>query len=590
MSGKRKAIILGFDGFDPGILERLMGEGRLPNFARLTDTGTFSPLQTVVPPQSPVAWTTIATGQEPGLHGVYDFLTREPGEYLPKSRILKQGKLGYVRPFPTKTFWELASENGIPSIILKWPLTFPAAPIKGALLTGLGTPDVRGTLGIYSFFTTRELADGIKKGIIRKVEITGDTIRTYITGPLMLSWGKDKEATLPLEIRLQDDHISCQVEGQTFKLRPGCWSPWISVGFKVGLMRTLTGMCRFYLESLRPDFSLYMTPVNISNQAKSLPISYPLGYARTLARTVGDFSTLGLAEDANALDDGLLSEQGFLSGCDNIIAERKNIFLHALENFREGILACVFDTSDRIQHMFWRCLDTTHPLHGDSQPEKYGGVIYDCYARMDGILGPVLDRFHDDALIVVCSDHGFASYQRSVHLNTWLHQHGFLALEHGGSEGAPLFDNVDWSRTTAFAFGLNSLCLNIRHREQQGALEPEKAEAVKQELAARLGPLTDHGNRVIRQIHDPAKLYGARLDGQAPDLIVCYEAGYRTSWQSALGEVPGPAVFEDNLRKWSGDHCCDPECVPGIFLSNEKNLLIRPTAHDISPAIMDYIL
>lgn len=567
-----------------------MGEGKLPNFSRLSSNGIFSPLQTSVPPQSPVAWTTIATGRQPGVHGVFDFLTRDAGEYLPKSNILKQGKLGYIRTFHTKTFWEVASENGIPATILKWPLTFPATPLKGSLLTGLGTPDIRGTLGIYSFFTTRDISDqGRKKGMIHRVSQTGDTVKATIVGPLKFSFRATKEATIPLEIRLGDDHIVCCLDGQTFTVPVGSWSPWIPVTFKVGLMQTAKGLCRFFLESIKPDFNLYMTPINIGNTVKSPPISYPPGYAGRLAQEIGPFSTLGLAEDANALDDEIIGEEAFLAGCNTIMQERESLFFSALENFTEGILACVFDTTDRIQHMFWRYIDASHPLHDISGAAKYDWVIPSYYERADAIVGQVLDRFGKDALILVCSDHGFASYRRSVHLNDWLVENGFMNLEPGRGVGVPLFDGVDWPATRAYALGLNSLFLNVKNRETKGVVAREQIGVLKQTLKSELKAMHDLGEPVVREVYDVEDLGGREGKREAPDLIVCYEPGYRTSWQSALGEVTGEGIFADNMRKWSGDHCCDPAAVPGIFFANEKHLLEKPHVKDVSPLILNYL-
>ena len=589
MMKPRKVIIIGFDGFDPTILEDMMGRGELPNFSKLAAQGSFNPMQTIFPPQSPVAWTTIATGRPPVEHGIFDFLTLKAGEYSPQMTILRQGKLTYVQPYQSRTFWDIAAENDIPCTILKWPLTFPATPTYGNILTGLGTPDILGTLGRYSFFTTNEVSGTEdKKGTITKVDVAQGMISANLHGPIALSLGGNKPASTPLEIQLSEGKIICHLSGQSFTLAAGEWSDWIHLDFKVGFMRKAKGMCRFYLESIAPEFNLYVTPINISCRSQSLPVSYPLGYAKRLAESIGNFATLGLAEDANALNDRVIGEKGFLAGCDLIMAERERIFRHALQDFQEGILACVFDTPDRIQHMFWRHLDREHPAYHEPEAQAFAQVIPDTYRRMDGILGEVMAVAGGDSLIMVCSDHGFTSFRWSVHLNTWLLQNGFMTLKEGCRASQALFQDVDWSKTVAFALGLNSLFFNLKGREPNGKLELAALPGVKEDLVRKLKGWMHQGKPVVKAINS---LEGVshQNEHQSPDLIVGYDKGYRASWQTAVGGVPEGEVIEANLDKWSGDHCCDPEIVPAIFLSNEKNLLSKPDIKDIHPAILDYL-
>lgn len=586
----RKIIVLGIDGFDPTILENMIGRGELPNFSRLAEKGIFSPMETVFPPQSPVVWTTIATGRPPAEHGVCDFLTLKPGEYLPQLAITRQGKLTYVRPYQAKTFWEIASEKGVPATILKWPLSFPATPMLGNVLAGLGTPDIRGTLGRYTFFSSNKVAGkGDKKGSIIKVDISKGRVKTNLAGPITLSFHGTKPATAPLEIELSQGKILCHLSNQTFSLQEGCWSDWIHVDFKVGFLRHVRGMCRFYLDSVQPDFNLYVTPVNISCQVQTLPISYPLGFAKKLAESIGSYSTLGLAEDVNALRDQVIGEQAFLSGCNLIMSERERIFFHMLQDFNEGILACVFDTPDRIQHLFWRHIDQDHPFYNEQEAQAFKEIIPGTYRHMDGILGKTLERVDADTLIIVCSDHGFTSYRWSVHLNTWLVHNGFMALNAGQTEGRDLFRDVDWSKTSAFALGLNSIFLNVKGREQQGTVEPSAVPLVKEELVRKLMELTHNDKPVIKRIKAPDETSGHMTEHQTPDLMVGYDTGYRTSWQTAVGGAPEGKVIEENLDKWSGDHCCDPGIVPAIFLTNERNLVRKPHVKDICPAILDYL-
>lgn len=589
MTSKRKAIVLGFDGLDPRILGELMARGDLPHFAALAQSGQFCPLRTVAPPQSPVAWTTMATGSTPAQHGIYDFLTRAPGTYTPRLAIMKQGKLGYRRPFAPRTFWETLSDRGVATTIIRWPLTFPATPINGSLLSGLGTPDIRGTLGRYTYFTSRDFPEADQnKGAIVRVGISNGRIKTQVTGPWQISFQGPTEAVTDLEIELEEHGIRGHLGGTVFTLGVGSWSPWLPMRFKVGFLRTVTGMARLYLGSVRPEFSLYLTPINFSNDTKSPPLSYPLGHGKELAEVVGPFATLGLAEDSNALNDEIIDERAFLASCDLLMAERERIFFHALDNFRQGLLAVVFDTTDRIQHMFWRGLDREHPRHDEETAPDFAATVYRGYQRMDGILGRALAQEDQDTLFIVCSDHGFTTYRRDVHLNTWLVQNGFMTLKEGKVSGEGLFADVDWSATTAFAFGLNSIFINIKDRELQGQVDPARSQALRENLALKLQALTDGGTPVVKNIYTPAQLYGPQVGAEAPDLIIGYHSGYRNSWQTAMGGAPNGEVCEDNRKKWSGDHCVDPEVVPGIFLTNTSGFLREPRVQDLCPAILDY--
>jgi predicted AlkP superfamily phosphohydrolase/phosphomutase len=586
----RKVILVGIDGFDPEILSAMMGRGELPNFARLAGKGSFSPIETVFPPQSPVVWSTIATGQGPEEHGIYDFLSRKPGEYSPRLAILRQGKLTYIPPYETKTFWSIAAEKSIPATILKWPLTFPATPTYGNTLAGLGTPDLLATMGRYTFFTSNGVEEKADlKGTITKVDISRGLIDTQLTGPITLTMHGTKPATAPVKIELSEGHIRVHVGDHSFSLAAGCWSDWIHLDFKVGFLRQVQGMCRFYLGSVAPEFNLYVTPINISCQKQTLPISFPSGYAKKLAAAVGDYATLGLAEDANALNDQVIDEAAFLSGCDLIMQERERLFFHALEEFDAGILACVFDSPDRIQHMFWRYMDPNHPLYDESGAQAFGEVIPATYRRMDGVLGRTLDRLGKDTLVLVCSDHGFTSFRWSVHLNTWLVANGFMTLVEGHSEGGALFAEVDWPKTSAFALGLNSVFINLKGREPQGAVEPGDLPSVREALVRKLSRWSHQAKPVIQAIKVPDVAPGQGNEAQAPDLIVGYNDGYRTSWQTAVGGAPAGECIEANLDKWSGDHCCDPAIVPGIFLTNETGLGTKPHVKDICPAILDYL-
>ena len=565
-----------------------MDAGKLPNFARLRETGCYRRLETVNPPQSPVVWASIATGCNPGEHGVFDFIHRNPENYLPYLSILQLEKFRYVSPVKAPTFWERDAEQGISAVVLKWPVAFPPGRVKGRIMAGLGVPDIRGTLGLYTLFTSDTAAAyGKKKGRIILVSIASSLIKpghhpsssvqTDIPGPLAASLKGKKEATAPMLIELGAGEITCRIGKEYFTLREGCWSDWICVKFDIGFFRTVASNCRFFLKSIGPEFSLYMTPVNVDYDSMEFQFTYPREYARELAKAIGRYATLGMAEDTNALNDGVLSDDAFIALCDSLMDERERMFEYEFARFDEGILACVFDTTDRIQHMFWRAIDITHPLYDSKLSARYGDVIASYYQRMDKIIGGILDRISADTSLLICSDHGFAPFRREVHLNSWLVEQGFMVLKEGKHSVDGLFEGVDWGSTRAYAVGLTSLYLNVKGREGKGILEAGEIRQVKADLRSRLLAIEDEGERVINQVHDSEELYSGGQIGKAPDLVVGYGMGYRGSWQTAIGGVPVGDVITDNVKKWSGDHCCDGALVPGVFFCNRTDL--APSEH-----------
>ena len=589
MKDGKKAIFIGIDGLDPIILEQMMEMGHLPSFARLSRLGSYHRLRTINPPQSPVVWATIATGKDPGEHGVYDFLHRKTDDYMPFLSIVRLERSGYVTPVRAETFWEAASVKGIKSTVLRYPLAFPPNKINGRVLSGLGTPDIRGGLGTYTLYTVDpDLYGHDKKGRMVKVHESNKTIRTEVSGPLVSSFSWRKEAPIPMIIELFDRHITCNIDGKKTEVREGCWSDWVVVNFKTNFMSSITGIVKFFLKRLNKGFELYMTPVNIAPGDRTFRISAPLEYSIELNNALGPFATVGMPEDTNALNDGVIGEDAFLSLCDDILTEREKMFFYELDRFDSGILACVFDTSDRIQHMFWRYIDPDNPMFNRETATAYENVIPALYKRMDSIIGRALDRI-GDTLLIVCSDHGFNSLSKNMHLNNWLMDNGHMTLKNGIKSNKGLFDEVDWSSTRAYALGLNSLYFNVRGREKEGIVNKEDLLFFKKDLSEKLMDLCDGNKKVIKGVYDSEKLYHGKELDNAPDLVIGYERGYRNSWQSAVGQVVNTDLFEINMKNWSGEHCCDAELVPGIFLTNEKSLLSNPTVLDIAPAILNYL-
>ncbi len=613
----KRVIIIGFDGMDPGLCSQYFKKGKLPHLKQLSEKGSFNPLQTTTPAISPVAWSSFSTGVNPGKHNIFDFFTRNPLNYLPvisSTQIATTRKKIRFLPLPislprttTKllrksvSVWKLLGEKKIFSTILRVPITFPPEKFYGVCLSAMCAPDLIGTQGRYSQFISKEnqnkddrsviTEDVDARGLIVPVNIKGKTFKISISGPTIRNGNEEWTPTIPVngEIVLKENLVRLTINKDKLTLMKGVYSPWIKLEFKLGFRKKISGIVRFLLTSMEPDLKIYMTPINIDPEKPILPISHPYYYSMALSKVHEPFSTLGLAEDTDALDDGIISEDQFLNQVYDIYEERKRIFVDSLNKTKEGLLVSVFDTTDRIQHMFFRYLDPEHPANEGKDDSKHKTSIELLYKKMDDLVGEVQKQIKPDDLLLIVSDHGFKPFKWGVNLNTWLWQEGYLVTKDNKFSKEKWFAEIDWYKTKAFAFGLAGIFINTKGREKQGIVAPgAEKEVLLRELKNKLEELRDdqnNGKPIRRMILASEGLKGPYVNN-APDLIVGYEIGYRTSWDCAVGKITKD-VIENNIRRWSGDHCIDPELVPGVLFSNWKLNDSTPALVDLAPTLMD---
>jgi len=604
----KRVVILGFDGMDPVLTERFIKQGKLPNLARLRERGTFRTLATTLPPISPVAWSSFLTGVNPGKHNIYDFLTPDRRRYLPElssarirgsQHVLKIGR--YVIPLtrpqikPLRKsipFWHYLAEAGVFCSVIRVPITFPPEKFSGVLLSGMCVPDIQGTQGTFSFHTTRTSnRESASNRVVVPFQKDGEVFHSYIPGPPdTLRTDPSVELRAPFRVKpgVSKRKANIHVDGRSIKISQGEYSEWVELEFRAGVGVSVKGICRFYLKSVEPELELYATPVNIHPMHPALPISHPLTYSIYLAKKQGLYATLGLAEDTWALNDSFLTEDAFLEQCYLIHEERERMFFDALDKTTKGVCVCVFDITDRVQHMFWRHLANGHTSGAPRTGNEGPSVIEELYMKMDELIGRTMEKVSNDSLLLVVSDHGFKAFERGVNLNSWLHQQGYLALREGATSG-DWFQDVDWSKTRAYSLGLNGIYLNMKGRESLGTVEPgAEAARLRTEFCEKLQGLIDPATSrlAILRTFDAMKAYTGPYRGNAPDVIVGFGEGYRASWDSAQGRVT-PAVFEVNSKAWSGDHCIDPGLVPGVLFSNWKINGERHAITDVAPTLLD---
>lgn len=588
-----KVLILGIDALDFGIVQRLIAEGRLPNFSHLKKEGSFSPLQTTNPAESVVAWSSFSTGLNPAGHGIFDFVLRNPKNYSPYLSLNEVSTAGGKPKVKIrrkgKALWNILSQNKIPAYIYFCPNTFPPEKLYGKMLSGMGVPDILGMMGKFSFYTTRPLGkeDKESRGRIIHLQPENGLILTKLYGPKVAKAASVVETSVPLKVMFAPgaEKVNIEFQGKSFNLQTGRWSDWQRISFKTGWLKKAHGIVRFYLKSIQPDFALYASPVNFNPQRPLFSLSYPASFSKTLAKRMGLFYTQGMPHDTWALSEQRLGEEAFLEHTDMILEERRKILFEELKDFQRGVFFFYFDTLDAIQHMFWRYLDQKHPLY---EPDSiYQETVFAYYEKLDRILGEVLKRIDEDTTLIVLSDHGFTSFRRAVHLNRWLLDNGFLSLKEAKKEGKEFLEDVDWTNTKAYALGFGGIYLNRIGREGNGIVGEKEAEKLKKTIKQRLENWLDAhtGERPVKNVYFQEEIFSGPYGQEAPDLFIGFNSGYRASWQTALGGVP-ESLIEDNLRKWSGTHLVDPGLVPGVILINQRVELNQPEIIDIAPTVL----
>jgi predicted AlkP superfamily phosphohydrolase/phosphomutase len=703
----RQVIVLGFDGADADLVREYMDQGALPNLKKLAEQGSYLPLRPTNPPQTPVSWSTFATGWNPGKTEILDFLKRQEHSYFPTFAMneeravpflfgarnplffglivgaavyiigfggfalfgwrrlgwlliapivavgagwggagLAAGLLPEMRPGAVNhrkgvSVWKVSADRGIPTRVIRVPATFPAEQVHGMeLLSGLGVPDMRGRVGTPSYYTSDP---GVDPGdnefsleIIRLPAATG-TMAAVIKGPAnkpffdykvqseadrepdrnrrrevreqarqrLREQGVAEKLDLGVEFSVDSERKACtiRVGGQEQTLQVGDWSDWFLFDFPVNWLvdrlAPLRGIGRFRLMELEPDLTIYLSPINFHPASQPVPFSFPVDFAPALSERFGLFKTIGWAIDTWTPTQRLADEDFFLEDMYFTVDQYEKMLHRLLDESDEGLFIQVFMFTDRIGHIFWQFLDPEHPLYDRERAERFGPEMLKAYQRMDAIVGRVMDRLDDETLLIVCSDHGFASFRRSVNYNTWLVRNGFMALraESGGVktledlfDRGQFFQNVDWSRTRAYAMGLGNIYVNLAGREPNGTVLPgEEYSQVREAIIDGLEGLVDPetGDRPVARVFRREDIYTGFDPTLVSDLRAANAEGYRVSWQTALGGVPRD-VIQPNEKPWSGDHCSmHPDEVPAIFFSSAPVSKTDAGMEDLFPTILN---
>jgi predicted AlkP superfamily phosphohydrolase/phosphomutase len=552
-----KTLILGFDSFDPNVFEELAGRNQLPNLEKFSQRGGYAKLEVCSPPQTEVSWTSMATGMDPGGHGIFDFVHRDPASYTPYVSILPMRKSAvgeqFVPPYTTTTLFEAAADMGYPATALWWPAMFPARPqLPVMTLPGLGAPDIRGQLGVGTFFSS-EAEPKEKTTVVKLLSVGKNQYKAELPGPQ--TPGKDGPRTISLPIKidvLDQNNTRLTIDTQQFELHLGRWSEIIELRFKAGMLFNIYAITRFIAVSLESVVQVYALPLQIHPLHSTWHYSSSNSFSKKLWKDVGPYLTLGWPQDTTGLEDGCINDDQFLNLCQSIFNRRIQILQYLMKDFQEGVLASIFDDLDRVQHMFFH---------------NRMDVVHDWYQRLDRFVGHItsqVDGWTGKYHYLILSDHGFSDFRRKVHLNRWLLDNGYLFMKNGGND----LGSVDWSQTTSYAVGLNSIYLNIQGREGQGIVSADEIQGLLGEIRSKLLDWKDSDQiPIMQKVRLKHETYSGPYTRFGPDLVAGYAPGYRASAETGLGKIPAIAL-EPNTDHWGADHCMDADVVPGVIFAN----------------------
>ncbi len=606
-----KTIVLGIDGMDPKLLGRFVDQGYMPTFKAFIERARFGELGTTMPPQSPVAWSSFITGTNPGGHGIFDFVHRDPAALLPylsttrsyssDSKLsvgewclpLGSGRVDLMRK--GRPFWSLLEEHGIPSTIFALPANFPVIE-EGSVraLSGMGTPDLLGTYGTFTLFSEVDVPDAKdwSGGRVVRVHPVNNVYSAVLEGPSNSFRRDGSAASVPVSISRDpwDPMVKVDIGGEKLVLKQGEWSEWVPLSFEfIPLFATVGGMVRLFVKQVHPTLKVYVSPINIDPMEPTLPIGSPSGYSREIAQAVGRFYTQGFPADQKAVALGAISDDEYFQQANIVIDENFKILDYQLSRYDDGFFFYYFSCIDQNCHMLWRLCDPNHPLYRPDASLELKSSVRRLYQRMDDALKLVLSKVDESTSLFVISDHGFGTFEREFHISRWLVEQGYTVLKDpDGHEPGDMYDRVDWSKTRAYALGINGVYINLREREPHGIVEPQEAQRIKEELIARLVLTVDplRNKPIVRAAYDSRKIYSGPHLFLAPDILVGYHSGYRVSDEAVLGKFPREIVG-DRTNKWSADHCFDPGLVPGIILSNKTEWNRgNPAIWDMAPSIL----
>ena len=543
----------------------------------------------------------------------------------------------YPRTFnvvQTRSFWDYAADAGVQCVVLDAAQAFDAeSPPNAKVLHGLGLPDARGDIGSWFVYTTdptefeRGGRDTTTAGTVYRVDEEDGVIRAKLFGPENMVLAEEKaridaklkdksipqkealgysgrledikkqlQTSVDLVLTREGDKARVALGGQEQTLAVGEWSEFYELVFEMNPLLKVHAVTRVRLVSLDPFVELFVNVLDIDprNPPFWQPISSPFGFSAELAEECGLYETYGWPTLTMPFKDEEIEPELLLEDIEFTEKWREKLTHSRLEKDDWRCLVSIFSTPDRMQHMTYQFYDPAHPLHDAEKAAretpffgktiKLSDSIPAIYAEMDRITGDVLQKMKPEDTLFVCSDHGFQSFRRQVHINNWLAAEGFLALIPGvDKKTSNALAFVDWTKTRAYSLGLGLIYVNLQGREPKGIVPESEAgallEEIKQKLLAATDP--DTGERFCKEVYLVSEIHSGPHLGIEADLIPGFAATYRVGWSTSAGGL-SMKKGEDGIYKvapyctnndsnWSGDHVSMALSeVQGVFFSNRK--------------------
>lgn len=615
----KRVVILGFDGVEPTIVDAMFAANELPNLAKLRDEGSYKPLTSAIPPQSPSAWSSFITCKNTGAHGIYDFVVRDPAGRLgpfPKpgfgrtehTTLDANGTVTQPARFVSyrkgDSFWKVADGQGLKVTSLMVPFAFPADDMtQGHMLCGLGVQDIRGTdSSFFSFSDTYEKQESIAGGALYPLVFEGDTAKVTIPGARDTrnkfgNPGAFVEADLSFKVDRASHTVEVMTPLATITAKKGEWSQWVRWTFELSPSYSVHSISRFYVIDAGEHVNIYMACLQYDPKSPYIRFTTPESFSGELEDRYGLYKTIGWDFDTHALRKDTLTEDAFLTDVAQTMAWHERLVLDEMDK-EKNMLIAAWTGPDRVSHMFWRFRDPKHPLYTEEGAKKYGRAVEDTYKKMDEIVGKVVAKLGPDDLFMILSDHGFKSFRKGFNVNTWLVRNGYLTIK-GQPDAATASANdprqfldtiYDWTASKAYSVGMGSIFLNLEGRESGGIVTEAEKVALIAEIKDKLLALTDPetGEKVFDNIYT-SEVFTGESAANAPDLQLAYADGYQSSKPTASGRAPAD-IFEINDDKWSGEHASsDVANTPGIFFANKKINTDAPRIIDLGVTALTYV-
>ncbi|MBN1347046.1 MAG: alkaline phosphatase family protein [Phycisphaerae bacterium] len=553
MTHTGKLIVLGQDGAIPYLVAEGMASGALPNFARLAARGVFAKVLPHPSGVTPGNWAHVSTGALPWTTGISEFALHRIGS--PYTDYID----AFQRPeCAAETLWETLARHGRRSATISYPHGRPRSDRHHAAIGGHGAPGesapyttVCRSRGLFSNRVTP--ADPYRWAEHELLPVDQAGRVTIAVGPL----DELDSPWLTLGLELIEGNrvrITCSDTGRTLpEISAGQWTPWIECS---GHWEDREVACEFrvrptVVETAARRLALYVGALQLRDA-----FGDPTDLTAGLRKKLGPYTE---PLNISALLTGWIDPDGLMDEFRQQAVWQARAAVELTQRMGYAAVFSKWHAFDKFYHFFFQRIDPDSPLFQPDTFDYYERIHQSILRIADEMVGIVLDAVDDDTLLAVLSDHGLMPSRRSVNVNNYLADNGFLATKHSATEGRKI--EIDWSKTCAVAHPFSQIWINKKCCDPDGIVERgAEYERARDEVIAALrdwkDPLT--GKHVMTHVFrgEDGAFYGlgAPTDG---DIRFYCQPGYSV-FRSVQPTPDGQAVT-DAQGPYLGDHgSCEP--------------------------------